>query len=141
MTLLNKIKEDQLSFRKSGEKEKAGTLTYLLGLLSQKKDASDQDVISLIQSTIKSTKTSLEKHDDPEVVAKALTTYQAEFTFLESYLPQFLGDDEVIDFFSNMALNGGKLTKGSMGKLNLYAKSQGKLVDNKVAAIILNSFL
>lgn len=141
MSLLNKIKEDQLSFRKSGDKEKAATLTYLLGILSQKKESSDADVISLIKSTIKSTKTSLEKHDDPEVVAKALATYQSEFTFLETYLPQVLTDGEVIDFFSNMVDNGDKLTKGSMGKLNLYAKSQGKLVDNNVASVILNAYL
>lgn len=133
--IIEKMKEDQLAFRKSGDKEKASTLTFLLGKLSQNKNSTDEDAIALIKSTVKSTRASLEGHEEQ------LKQYEEEITFMESYLPAQLSEQDIRDFLDSAAKNGDKITMGFMGKINLLAKSLGKTVDNNIAKTILQSYL
>lgn len=133
MTIVEKIKEDQLGARKAGDTAKASNLTFLLGQLTQKKDPTDQDAIDLIRATVKSTKAAYKDGLPASVV------YDIEI--MEAYLPQELSDDEIYAFLDNARDNGDKITKAYMGKINLFAKSQGKIVNNANASLILNAYL
>lgn len=133
MTIVEKIKEDQLAARKAGNVDKAANLTFLLGHLSQKKEPTDQDAIDLIRATVKSTK-AVYKDGLPVSVV-----YDIEV--MQSYLPQELTDDEIYAFLDEARDNGDKITKGYMGKINLFARSQGKLVNNQQAMLILQAYL
>lgn len=133
MTILEKIKEDQLNARKEGDTAKASNLTFLLGQLSQKKEPTDQDAIDLIRATVKSIRNSF---------GEAIPTTMAyDVKVMEAYLPMELSDDEIIDFLDKAHDNGDKITKAYMGKINLFAKSQGKIVNNANASLILQAYL
>lgn len=133
MTLVEKIKQDQLNARKEGDTAKASNLTFLLGQLSQKKAPTDQDAIDLIRATVKSTKAAY-KDELPASVSY-------DIQIMEAYLPMELSDDEIIDFLDKARDNGDKITKAYMGKINLFAKSQGKIVNNANASLILQAYL
>lgn len=133
MSIVEKIKEDQLAARKAGEASKAANLTYILGQLSQKKDTSDDGAIALIRAFVKSSKSEY-KDVLPESVAY-------DIQVLEAYLPQELTDDEIYAFLDSARENGDKITKAYMGKINLFAKSQGKIVNNANASLIINAYL
>lgn len=133
MTLVEKIKQDQLNARKEGVTAKASNLTFLLGQLSQKKAPTDQDAIDLIRATVKSTKAAY-KDELPASVSY-------DIQIMEAYLPMELSDDEIIDFLDKARDNGDKITKAYMGKINLFAKSQGKIVNNANASLILQAYL
>lgn len=90
MTLVEKIKQDQLNARKEGDTAKASNLTFLLGQLSQKKAPTDQDAIDLIRATVKSTKAAY-KDELPASVSY-------DIKIMEAYLPMELSDDKIIDF-------------------------------------------
>lgn len=133
--IIEKMKADQLAFRKSGNKEKAATLTYLLGKLSQSKNSTDEDAIALIKSTVKSTRASLQGHEEQ------LKYYEEEIVFMESYLPPQLSEEDIRDFLGAAVHNGDKVTMAFMGKINMLAKSSGKTVDNVLVKVILQSYL
>lgn len=135
MTIIEKMKEDQLTYRKSGEKDKAASLTFLLGRLSQNKNPTDEDAIALIRATVKSTRRDLEGHEDK------LKAFEEEIAFMESYLPKTLSEDEIRDFLDSARQNGEKITRAFMGKINLLAKRAGKIVDNAEASVILQAYL
>ncbi len=133
MSIVEKIKEDQLAARKAGDTAKASNLTYILGQLSQKKDTSDEGAIALIRAFVKSSKAEY-KDELPDSVAY-------DIQVLEAYLPQALTDDEIYAFLDAARDGGDKITKAYMGKINLFAKSQGKIVNNANASLILNAYL
>ncbi|UYL04433.1 hypothetical protein EPNKCIFM_00131 [Klebsiella phage KP13-16] len=133
--IIEKMKQDQLAFRKSGDKEKVATLTFLLGKLSQDKNSTDEDAIALIKSTVKSTRASLEGHE------AQLKQYEEEIAFMESYLPAQLSEEEIRDFLDTAVQNGDKITMSFMGKINMVAKAAGKTVDNQLAKTILQTYL
>lgn len=133
MSIVEKIKEDQLAARKAGDTAKASNLTYILGQLSQKKDTSDEGAIALIRAFVKSSKAEY-KDELPDSVAY-------DIQVLEAYLPQALTDEEIYAFLDAARDGGDKITKAYMGKINLFAKSQGKIVNNSNASLILNAYL
>jgi len=133
MNIVEKLKQDQLNARKSGDQALASNLTFLLGQLSQKKAPTDQDAIDLIRATVKSTKAAY-KDELPASVSY-------DIQIMETYLPMELTDDEIYAFLDNARDSGDKITKAYMGKINLYAKSQGKIVNNSAASLILNAYL
>lgn len=133
--IIEKMKADQLAFRKVGNKEKAATLTYLLGKLSQSKNPTDEDAIALIKSTVKATRASLQGHEEQ------LKYYEEEISFMESYLPPQLSEEDIRDFLDTAVHNGDKVTMAFMGKINMLAKSSGKTVDNSLVKVILQSYL
>lgn len=133
MSIIEKLKVDQLNARKSGDQALASNLTFLLGQLSQKKVPTDQDAIDLIRATVKSTKAAY-KDELPASVSY-------DIQIMETYLPKELSLDEITDFLDHARANGDKITKAYMGKINLLAKSQGKIVNNQEASLILQAYL
>jgi uncharacterized protein YqeY len=133
MTLVEKLKQDQLNARKEGDTAKASNLTFLLGQLSQKKTPTDQDAIDLIRATVKSTKAAY-KDELP-------TSVSYDIQIMESYLPSELTDDEIYTFLDSARDSGDKITKAYMGKINLFAKAQGKIVNNANASLILQAYI
>lgn len=133
--IIEKMKQDQLAFRKSGDKGKVSTLTFILGVLTQKKKSTDEDAVALIKSIIKSIRTSLKGHQEQ------LKQYEEEIAFMETYLPAQLSEEEIRDFLDTAVQNGDKITMSFMGKINMVAKAAGKTVDNQLAKTILQAYL
>ena len=133
MTLVEKLKQDQLNARKSGDQALTSNLTFLLGQLSQKKAPTHQVAIDLIRATVKSTKDAY-KDEFPASVSY-------DIQIMETYLPMELTDDEIYAFLDKARDSGDKITKAYMGKINLYAKSQGKIVNNPNASLSRSAYL
>lgn len=87
--LFEQIKKDQLTARKNKESEKALWLSTLIGELQRgEKDFSDVKVLGLIKKNLDNLRENLKHHPDSEAVKN-------EISFLESYLPKQLNDDEL----------------------------------------------
>ena len=149
MSILDKIKADQLIARKEKSAIKAQVLTTLLGELDTgaKRDGKipgDTEVLALIQKfiknideTIKAMGTlTIETVSSPKTVQLLIETQ-----ILESYLPQQLTEDElrvIIDDCIMQEQCGGDLSKGtSMGAVMSYLKIKySGRYDGKVASQI-----
>lgn len=136
MSIVAKMKEDQLAARKAGEGDKTANLTYILGKLSQIKSEKDEDAIAFVRSLIKTTREDAVAHN-----YTLSEKQEADLTFLAGYLPCELTDDEIYAFLDKARDSGDKITKAYMGKINMFAKSQGKIVNNVNASLILNAYL
>lgn len=135
MTILESIKADQLELRKAGNKELTASLTYILGRASQIKNATDADLIAIIQNIVKNTKKELKDHPDQ------LNTYEEEFKFITSYLPTELSEEDVKDFLETALHNGEKITKAYIGKVLAFAKKSGKVVDGATVTELVGEYL
>jgi uncharacterized protein YqeY len=120
MNLHQQIEADLKSALKSGEKEKAGVLRFLIAAIKnfqiEKKAQneqylSDEDIISVLKRQAKQRKDSIdqyEKGDRAELAEKE----RKELAVLENYLPVQMGEDEV-----------GKIVEAKMAELDISDKS------------------
>ena len=115
--MINRIKQDQLMFRK----QKLSTSSKFLSTLiadcvavgkKNHRDPTDDECIAVIKSFLKKANETLKVNDN--------STTQAEITLLESYLPQQLSTHELRDKLSKLfesahnsgdELNMGKIMK------------------------------
>ena len=141
MSLMEKIRADQLTARKSKNAEATALLTTLLGeagIIGKNdfgRETTDDEVVGVIRKFIKNIDFTLEKvHDES---ARALA--QLEKTILESYLPTQLSYDQISSEIDKILLTVDiKKAKGAVMKhfkdnfANLYeAKTILEILDSK----------
>lgn len=142
-SLIEKVKADQLQARKdrimfNGVDVKSSLLTTLIGESQvDGKDPTDEELIKVVQKFLKNNDIFLMQAKD-ENKRKTLVL---EKNILKSYLPAELSEDDIRDFLDTAVQNGDKITRAFMGKINMLAKASGKVVDNKLASLILQSYL
>ena len=144
MSLLEKIKSDQLQARKNREQLKSVLLTTVIGEASAigkndgNRETTDQEVTAVIQKFLKGineTHAYLIKANDPDLEA-ALTTVKNEKEILEGYLPTQLTVEQLTGIIGAQ-LHTGTLVKGPTlkGTAMKYLKETfAGQYDGKVAA-------
>lgn len=129
VSLHDTIKLDRLNCRqdKSNNNQiKANLLGVVLGQLDQSKDYSDENIVKIIVSLMKSINERIIKKYSFDDYQKALVEKQC----LENYLPQALDLAEMKRMFDHMVFNN----KGEfMQVAKKYCVVQGILFDGKIA--------
>jgi len=131
MSLIEKIKAEQLEARKSRDSVRASLLTTLLGevgLVAKNAghaNATDEEVVAMVKKFIKN------NESIPESARHAV--HDAELAILNSYLPQQLTADQIQQFFAFMQ----PANKGAAMKL-LKEHHAGQY-DGKLAAQVFDS--
>lgn len=143
-TLIQRVKEDQLAARKHvalGSDMAKVTVNLLTTLIGESqvdgKDPSDEELTKVIQKFIKNIDVFLLQSNDES----RKVTLNQEKTILKSFLPPELSEEDIRDFLDTAVMNGDKITRAFMGKINMLAKASGKVVDNKLASVILDAYI
>lgn len=143
MSLLEKIKKDQLSARKEKRATEATLLTTLIGEASMigkndgNRDSTDQEVMAVIKKFVKNLDEILNVVDKD---SSAFSNASFEKEFLNNYLPQQLSKDKltqlVSEFVGNSTMQMGHVMKWL--KENYDGQYDGKLASQVVKKCLEN---
>lgn len=145
MSLMQRIKADQLAARKNRESGKATLLTTLLGEAQTigkndgNRETTDAEVTAVIKKFVKNIGEVLK-------VAEPASDYflnaTAEKIVLESYLPKQISGQDLQDLIRGLAAEVGAVRKADMGKLMGALKLQHEgIYDGSEASLIVRSIL
>lgn len=143
MTLIARIKADQITARKAHNALAASLLTTLLGEAQAigkndgNREVTDVEVVAVIKKFIKGMDESisyLQKYDNPE----ALKTVTTEKIIISAYLPQQMTEKELKDALVGIVSEVGP----NMGKVmgTLKSKYEG-LYDGKMASTLVKTVI
>lgn len=136
MSLLEKIKADQLAARKNKETLKATLLTTLYSEAAMKgknsgRDTTDDETIQVIQKFLKGINESISYLEKGNINPEALATVQAEKGILDAYLPKMATEADIRAEVATLkvagAANIGAIMKGLKDKF-------GAALDGKLAS-------
>ena len=135
MSIIVKIRKDVQTATKSGEKELAGTLKYLLSLLQTEKARADNfEPLKVLQKEMKAKREALEMFEKAGR-EDLITNEKREIGVLKKYLPEMMSKaevkeevDKIISLMSQP--NFGAVMGQVMGKL------KGKAEGNVVAEVV-----
>jgi len=135
MNLIDKIRKDIQSATKSGKRELAGTLKYLLSLLQTEEARSDNfEPLKVLQKEMKSKKEALKMFADAgreDLVANE----KREIEILEKYLPEMMTKEEVEEEVDKIISQMSQPNFGAvMGQI--MSKLKGKAEGNVVAEMV-----
>ncbi len=120
MTLLQRIKNDQLAARKNKDKVSASVLTTLIGEASiigkndGNRESTDAEVIAVIKKFIKGI--------DESLHWSASLQLQTEKNVLEQYIPAELTESQIYDIISEYI--NSQTTAPNMGQIMKHFKDQ-----------------
>ena len=145
MSLKAKIQQDLLQSMKDKEEVKLGALRMLKAAIMKlevsgktKKEASDDDVMTLINREVKQRKDSIDAFRQggrEEMAAKE----EAEMKILMSYMPEQMSEEEVRKIIQETIAASGAQSKSDLGKVmgalmpKVKGKVDGGLVNRLVA--------
>ncbi|MDD5489815.1 MAG: GatB/YqeY domain-containing protein [Candidatus Moranbacteria bacterium] len=144
--LHEQIEKDLKSALKSGEKEKAGVLRFLISAIKnfqiEKKAQgeqylSDEDIISVLKRQAKQRKDSIDQYEKGGR-AELAEKEKKELAVLGNYLPAQMGEDEVRKIVEAKMTELGVLDKSGFGKLMgaVMKEVQGKTEGDVVKRIV-----
>ena len=147
MPLLQQINSDLKAALKNKDSIRVSTLRLLISainyfLIDERKDTlSDDAVIGIIQKQVKQRNDSIESYQKGgrnDLKEKE----QAELHILESYLPQQLSDEDLLQLVKDVISEVGATSKKDMGLVikNVLEKGKG-VVDGKRASQCVSTFL
>jgi len=136
--LIAKVKEDMITAKKAGDKNKASLLTTLyaeavkVGKDKENRDSTDQEVIGVIKKFLKGIDETLQALGNE---GTAVEIFLAERNILNSYLPTQLNREELEDIIGALHRDGK-----NMGEIMKHLKENYVgLYDGKVASEIAKS--
>ncbi len=147
MTLKEKVQQDFIAAMKAHEEIKKGTLSMLKAAImkwevdGEKKEATDEAVITLIQREVKQRRDASEgfrKGGNEEMALKE----EAEMKVLMEYLPAQMSEEEVKAIVSETLSAAGITSKAEMGKAmglvmgKLKGKADGGVINRAVGEIL-----
>ena len=105
--------------------------------IAKKKDFTDEDILPVIQSSIKQRRDSIEQYSKgnrPELAAKE----EVELKILQAYLPAQLSEDEVRVLVAKVIAETGASSAKDMGKVmgKLMPVVKGKAENSLVSSIV-----
>ncbi len=143
MSLKSKIQQDLTRAMKDKDTIKTGALRMLKSDIMKfevsgtKKEATDEDIIGIIQKQVKQRKDSqeqFEKGDRTEMAQKE----KQEAEILATYLPEQMSEDELKDIVQETIKSVGAESKSDMGKVmgaimpKVKGKADGKIINKLV---------
>lgn len=137
MSLLQRIKQDQLQSRKAKDKFKSALLTTLLaeasrpGLDDGKRESTDAEVIKVCKKFIDNMKESLDVNYTEAV--------HTEMCIVNEYMPQSLTEEEIVEIVKSVIASSDKPNMGLVMKhftSNYVGQYDGKALSNTVKTIL-----
>ena len=148
MSLKNQIQEDLINAIKSKDETKVSALRMLKAEIMKfevaggaKKEATDEDIISLIQKQVKQRKDSEEQFRNGGR-EKMANQEAEEAEILKAYLPEQISEAEVREIVQATIKEVGATSKADMGKVmgavmpKVKGKTDGKLVNKLVMELL-----
>lgn len=147
MTLKETIQKDLIENMKARNEAAVGAIRMLKTAImkfetaGEAKIANDEEIIQLVNKEIKQRKDSIEqfeKGNRPELAAKE----KAEMAFLEKYMPEQMGEEEIKAIIQEGIAATGATSKADMGKVmgvimpKVKGKADGGLVNRLVQSML-----
>ena len=147
MALRETIVSDMKSAMKAREMDKVSTLRMVQSSLKNKEielrpnELTEKGVQSVLKKLVKQRKDSIEQYQNAGRQDLA-DKEQAELNVIEHYLPEQMGEEQVVKFVEEAIAETGATSMKDMGKLMqaVMAKTQGA-ADNKLISQIVKSKL
>lgn len=147
MSLRETIVSDMKSAMKAREMDKVSTLRMVQSSLKNKEielrpnELTEKGVQSVLKKLVKQRKDSIEQYQNAGRQDLA-DKEQAELNVIEHYLPEQMGEEQVVKFVEEAIAETGATSMKDMGKLMqaVMAKTQGA-ADNKLISQIVKSKL
>ena len=144
MTLKETITSDLTNAMKEKDAARLSTLRMLKAAImkfevsgTQKKDASDQEVETIIQKEIKQRRDSIDAFNKGGKADMAKAE-EVEMQLLKQYLPPELSEDEIKQIILNVLVASGASTKADFGKVMgmVTAQTKGRADGNLVSKLV-----
>lgn len=143
MTLLQRIKDDQLQARKDRNQNKTSALTTLyseaanIGLNDHKRESTDLEVIAVVKKFIKSINELIAVVDEETAIS-----YIHEREIYEAYIPKQLTEDEIIVIAKQVISTIAEPSIRSLGiVMNELNRKHAGLFDGRQASAVIRSLL
>ncbi len=148
MALKNQIQQDMLASMKAQDEIRLSALRMLKAAIlkwevsgSEKKEATDEDVLQIINKEVKQRKDSIEQFKNgnrPELAEKE----EKEMVILQAYLPAQLTEAEILNLAKDAVAESGASSKADIGKVmgKLMPKVKGK-ADGALVNKVVNGLL
>lgn len=148
--LRNIIQKDLQNAMKAKDCDKVGALRMIVAGIKEKdvvargkgeKEASEQDILSHIQTMIKQRNDSAKIYEDAgrqELADKE----RKEVSIIEAYLPKQLSEEEIVEAIKAAAAEAGAETIRDMGKVMAYLKDKysGQMDFAKASSLVKGFF-
>ena len=144
MDLVKRIQEDLVRSMKERDEMRLGTLRMLKAALQvaqvekgKGNDLSDDEVLAVVQRLIKQRREASEQYRSHGVADRA-DQELAEAAILEGYMPEQLGDAELLSLARQAALESGAKSPRDMGKVMgfLMPRVKGRAEGNRAKAAV-----
>ena len=139
MTLLIQIQTHVKDAMKAGDRLKLSTLRMLVAAIKQKEidtraELSDDEIVSVIEKQMQQR---LEAAEQFEAAGRneLFEKESQEAEILKAYLPEKMGEEEVVEMIEKIISDMGEINMKDMGKLMSILKDKaGSKIDMKVAS-------
>ncbi len=147
MSLKDKINDDLKAAMKSGDKVRLTTVRSIRALILEFEksgaahEMTEEDEIKMLSSAAKKRRDSIEQYENGGRTDLA-DKEKAELTILNSYLPEQLSEDELLEGIKNLAEELGASTKADFRILmpkaaqTFKGKADGKLIKETVEKVL-----
>ena len=146
MSLKDKIREDLKNAMKSKDEVAVRTLRMVIAAIKnfeveKMKEASDEDVIAVLQKEAKKRKEAIEQYKAAERDDLA-SAEEAELRVIEKYLPEQMSEGEIKELAKEIIKQVGATTVKDLGKVmkeimpKVKGKADGKLVNKIVRELL-----
>ncbi len=146
MTILERIRRDLKDAMKRGEKERLSALRMILSnvknsQIEKKKPLSDEEIIRIIQRLVRQSEDAMRQFSQgnrTDLVEKE----KAFISFCQTYLPEQLGERELITLIQNTISEIGATHPKEMGKVmkavmpKVAGRADGKRINRIVRAVL-----
>jgi hypothetical protein len=148
MALKNQLQQDLIAAMKEKDELKTSALRMLKAAIikfevsgTEKKEATDEDIIQLLGKEVKQRKDSVEqfKAGGREAMAEQ---EEKEMAILQAYLPKQLTEAELTEIIQRTQDETGAVTKADIGKLmghlmpKIKGKADGAMVNKIVSGLL-----
>ena len=140
--LKQQIQEDMKAAMKGGDKPKLGVIRLILAAIKQKEvderiELTDEQVLAILDKMVKQRRDSITQYEDAGRTELA-DQEKFEITVIQAYLPEQLGEGEILAMIDEAVATTGASSMKDMGKLMgiLKPKLQGRADMGQASAMI-----
>ncbi len=130
--LKQQIQDDMKAAMKGGDKPKLGVIRLILAAIKQKEvderiELDDEQVLAILDKMVKQRRDSITQYEDAGRTELA-DQEKFEITVIQAYLPEQLGEAEILSMIDEAVASTGASSMKDMGKLMgvLKPKLQGR---------------
>jgi len=140
--LKQQIQEDMKAAMKGGDKPKLGVIRLILAAIKQKEvderiELTDEQVLVILDKMVKQRRDSITQYEDAGRTELA-DQEKFEITVIQAYLPEQLGEGEILAMIDEAVAATGASSMKDMGKLMgvLKPKLQGRADMGQASALV-----